>query len=131
MSTCNGRLHLQTLGSQPMMPKNLPDHCSKLPDDGGESGSTPHREISFLLGGQLAGCLLCFDASMSTFCLKKREEKKKKEEVPLRDSKVLPPSQNYCPTIVNTTRLSSNNYFFRSRILPSDPVALALVGAKQ
>jgi hypothetical protein len=122
-----------------MMPKNLPDHCSKLPDDGGEipnlkeevGGSTPGREISFLLGGQLAGCLLCFDASMSTFCLKKREEKKKKEEVPLRDSKVLPPSQNYCPTIVNTTRLSSNNYFFRSRILPSDPVALAVVGAKQ
>ena len=26
MSTCN-RLDLQTLGSQPMMPKNLPDHC--------------------------------------------------------------------------------------------------------
>ena len=25
MSTCN-QLHLQTLGSQPMMPKNLPDH---------------------------------------------------------------------------------------------------------
>jgi hypothetical protein len=28
MSTCNHRLHLQTLGSQPIMPKNLPDHCS-------------------------------------------------------------------------------------------------------
>ena len=28
MSTCN-RLDLQTLGSQPIMPKNLPDHCSK------------------------------------------------------------------------------------------------------
>ena len=27
MSTCN-RLDLQTLGSQPIMPKNLPDHCS-------------------------------------------------------------------------------------------------------
>jgi hypothetical protein len=26
MSTCN-RLDLQTLGSQPIMPKNLPDHC--------------------------------------------------------------------------------------------------------
>ena len=26
MSTCN-RLDLQTLGSQPVMPKNLPDHC--------------------------------------------------------------------------------------------------------
>ena len=28
MSTCN-RLDLQTLGSQPVMPKNLPDHCSE------------------------------------------------------------------------------------------------------
>ena len=28
MSTCN-RLDLQTLGSQPVMPKNLPDHCGK------------------------------------------------------------------------------------------------------
>jgi hypothetical protein len=27
MSTCN-RLDLQTLGSQPVMPKNLPDHWS-------------------------------------------------------------------------------------------------------
>ena len=26
MSICN-RLDLQTLGSQPVMPKNLPDHC--------------------------------------------------------------------------------------------------------
>ena len=26
MSTCN-RVDLQTLGSQPIMPKNLPDHC--------------------------------------------------------------------------------------------------------
>ena len=30
MSTCN-RLDLQTLGSQPIMPKNLPDHCSEVP----------------------------------------------------------------------------------------------------
>jgi hypothetical protein len=29
MSTCN-RLDLQTLGSQPIMPKNLPDHCPQL-----------------------------------------------------------------------------------------------------
>jgi hypothetical protein len=29
MSTCN-RLDLQTLGSQPMMPKNLPDHCFSI-----------------------------------------------------------------------------------------------------
>ena len=29
MTTCN-RLDLQTLGSQPIMPKNLPDHCSYL-----------------------------------------------------------------------------------------------------
>ena len=29
MSTCN-RLDLQTLGSQPIMPKNLPDHWSEL-----------------------------------------------------------------------------------------------------
>ena len=29
MSACN-RLDLQTLGSQPVMPKNLPDHCSEL-----------------------------------------------------------------------------------------------------
>ena len=29
MSTCN-RLDLQTLGSQPVMHKNLPDHCFKL-----------------------------------------------------------------------------------------------------
>jgi hypothetical protein len=29
MSTCN-RLDLQTLGSQPIMPKNLPDHCTWL-----------------------------------------------------------------------------------------------------
>ena len=28
MSTCN-RLDLQTLGSQPFMPKNVPDHCSQ------------------------------------------------------------------------------------------------------
>ena len=28
MWTCN-RLDLQTLGSQPVMPKNLPDHCSR------------------------------------------------------------------------------------------------------
>ena len=28
MPTCN-RLELQTLGSQPIMPKNLPDHCSE------------------------------------------------------------------------------------------------------
>ena len=28
MSTCN-RLDLQTLGSQLVMPKNLPDHCPK------------------------------------------------------------------------------------------------------
>ena len=27
MSTCN-RFDLQTLGSQPIMPKNVPDHCS-------------------------------------------------------------------------------------------------------
>ena len=31
MSTCN-RLNLQTLGSQPVMPKNLPDHCSRASD---------------------------------------------------------------------------------------------------
>ena len=30
MSTCN-RLELQTLGSQPIMPKNLPDHCFQCP----------------------------------------------------------------------------------------------------
>jgi hypothetical protein len=30
MSTCN-RLDLQTLGSQPIMPKNIPDHCPTLP----------------------------------------------------------------------------------------------------
>ena len=29
MSTCN-QLDLQKLGSQPIMPKNLPDHCTKL-----------------------------------------------------------------------------------------------------
>ena len=29
MSTCD-RLDLQTLESQPVMPKNLPGHCSKL-----------------------------------------------------------------------------------------------------
>ena len=29
MSTCN-RLDLQKLGSQPVMPKNIPDHCSTL-----------------------------------------------------------------------------------------------------
>ena len=29
MSTCN-RLDLQTLGSQPIMPQNLPDHCSNV-----------------------------------------------------------------------------------------------------
>jgi hypothetical protein len=29
LSTCN-RLDLQTLGSQPFMPKNLPDHCLNL-----------------------------------------------------------------------------------------------------
>ena len=34
MSTCN-RLDLQTLGSQPVMPKNLPDHCHKPPLEGG------------------------------------------------------------------------------------------------
>ena len=30
MSTCNW-LDLQTIGSQPVMPKNLPDHCGELP----------------------------------------------------------------------------------------------------
>ena len=30
MSTCN-RLDLQTLGSPPIVPKNLPDHCSNIP----------------------------------------------------------------------------------------------------
>ena len=29
MSTCS-RLDLQTLGSQPIMPKNLPDHCFEV-----------------------------------------------------------------------------------------------------
>ena len=29
MSTCN-QLDLQTLGSQPIMPKNLPDHCTTV-----------------------------------------------------------------------------------------------------
>jgi hypothetical protein len=29
MSTCK-RLDLQTLGSQPVMPKNLPDHCTTV-----------------------------------------------------------------------------------------------------
>ena len=28
MSTCN-QLDFQTLGSQPFMPKNLPDHCKE------------------------------------------------------------------------------------------------------
>jgi hypothetical protein len=32
MSTCN-RLDLQTLGSQPIMPKNLPEHCYTLPSN--------------------------------------------------------------------------------------------------
>ena len=31
MSTCN-RLDLQTLGSHPVMPKNLPNHCPRPPD---------------------------------------------------------------------------------------------------
>ena len=31
MSTCN-RLDLQTLGSQPIMPKNLPDHWIDMPN---------------------------------------------------------------------------------------------------
>ena len=35
MSTCNW-LDLQTLGSQPVMPKNLPNHCPKLLGSGGE-----------------------------------------------------------------------------------------------
>jgi hypothetical protein len=29
MSTCN-KLDLQTLGSQPIMPQNLPEHCFKI-----------------------------------------------------------------------------------------------------
>jgi hypothetical protein len=31
MSTCN-RLDLQTLGSQPIMPENFPDHCLETRD---------------------------------------------------------------------------------------------------
>ena len=31
MSTCN-QLDLQTLGSQPIMPKNLPNHCQQDPN---------------------------------------------------------------------------------------------------
>ena len=38
MSTCN-RLDLQTLGSQLIMPKNLPDHCFK-----------PHKPFGFGTG---------------------------------------------------------------------------------
>ena len=33
MPTCN-QLDLQTLGSPPIMPKNLPDHCHQLPKSG-------------------------------------------------------------------------------------------------
>ena len=33
MSTCN-RSDLQTIGSRPVMPKNLPDHCSSLQNEG-------------------------------------------------------------------------------------------------
>ena len=29
MSTCN-RMDLQTLGSQPVVPKNLPNHCPEI-----------------------------------------------------------------------------------------------------
>ena len=45
MSTYN-RLDLQTLGSQPIMPKNLPDHCSKwsMKFSFGSSLQTGHLE---------------------------------------------------------------------------------------
>ena len=44
MSTYN-QLDLQALGSQPIMPKNLPDHCSGIFKIGGvsESQLTMHR----------------------------------------------------------------------------------------
>jgi hypothetical protein len=38
MSTCN-RLDLQILGSQPIVPKNLPDHCLQYIFNSGESSS--------------------------------------------------------------------------------------------
>ena len=40
-STCN-RLELQALGSQPVMPKNLPDHCLQ---DGMASSEEDHPEL--------------------------------------------------------------------------------------
>ena len=44
MSTCN-QLDLQTLGSQPIMPKNLPGHCSSRALDHRHNGEVPflHR----------------------------------------------------------------------------------------
>ena len=46
MSTCN-RLDLQTLGSQPTMPKNLPDHCM-------ESMTQWEVEVAHMIDGQKA-----------------------------------------------------------------------------
>jgi hypothetical protein len=45
-------------------------------------GSIPRCEISSLLDGktcQVINCLLCFGASMSGFCLKKKKKEKEKE----------------------------------------------------
>ena len=45
MSTCN-QLTLQTLGSQPVMPKNRPDHCIK--PTGWASNSSSHAKVQAL-----------------------------------------------------------------------------------
>ena len=45
MSTCNW-LDLQALGSQPVMPKNLPDHCNTTLADGAIAQPTGPRPPS-------------------------------------------------------------------------------------
>ena len=48
MLTCN-RLDLQTLGSQPVMPKNLPNHCSQGTYKMGEERSADMVRSIFLI----------------------------------------------------------------------------------
>ena len=48
MSTCN-QLDLQTLGSQPVMPKYLPDRCSNQEGRNLQHGSKGGSELGFHL----------------------------------------------------------------------------------
>ena len=60
------RLDLQTLGSQPIMPKNLglPDHCSKRSR---VSGNGLQVKEAIILQSQITGCGECLAAVYQQF----------------------------------------------------------------